>query len=116
MMQRVVIAVLTAAAGFAQDVARMEQVIQAEVSGKKFMGSVLVARGNEVLLSKGYGSANLEWDIPNSPSHQVPFGIYHQAVHRSLDPLAGRARQAEGGRPGEEVFARRSRRLFEHPA
>jgi hypothetical protein len=28
------------------------------------MCSVLVARGDEVLLSKGYGSANLEWNIP----------------------------------------------------
>jgi CubicO group peptidase (beta-lactamase class C family) len=32
------------------------------------MGSVLVARDDEVVCSKGYGSANLEWNIPNSPS------------------------------------------------
>jgi CubicO group peptidase (beta-lactamase class C family) len=38
----------------------MDQVVQSYVSDKKFMGSVLVARGGEVLLSRGYGSANLE--------------------------------------------------------
>ena len=39
-----------------------------------FMGSVLVARGDEVILSKGYGSANLEWKIPNSPSTKFRLG------------------------------------------
>ena len=36
----------------------MDQVVQSYVSEKKFMGSVLVARGDETLFSKGYGSAN----------------------------------------------------------
>jgi CubicO group peptidase (beta-lactamase class C family) len=35
---------------------------------------VLVARGGEVLLSKGYGSANLEWSIPNSPATKFRLG------------------------------------------
>ena len=39
----------------AQDLARMEQLIRARVDDKSFMGTVLVARGDEVLLSKGYG-------------------------------------------------------------
>jgi CubicO group peptidase (beta-lactamase class C family) len=47
---------------------RMDQIVQTFVSNKQFMGSVLVARGDEVLLSKGYGSANLEWEIPNTPA------------------------------------------------
>jgi CubicO group peptidase (beta-lactamase class C family) len=38
------------------------------------MGSVLVARGGQVLLSKGYGSANLEWEIPNSPNTKFRLG------------------------------------------
>src|ERR1700730_6447271 len=57
-----------------QDIPRMEQVIQFYVSSGSFMGSVLVARGNEVLLDKGYGSANLEWDVPNSPSTKFRLG------------------------------------------
>lgn len=57
-----------------QDVARMEQIVQEAVMKKTFMGAVLVARGSDVLLSKGYGFANLEWDIPNSPSAKFRLG------------------------------------------
>src|SRR5882757_6053848 len=53
---------------------RMDQVVQSYVTSKRFMGSVLVARGKEILLSKGYGSANLEWDLPNSPSTKFRLG------------------------------------------
>jgi len=52
----------------------MQQVVQSYVDGKQFMGSVLVARDAKILLSKGYGSANLEWDIPNSPSAKFRLG------------------------------------------
>jgi CubicO group peptidase (beta-lactamase class C family) len=31
------------------------------------MGVALVARGSKILINKGYGAANLEWDIPNTP-------------------------------------------------
>ncbi len=74
MMRRIGIALLLAAAGLAQDVSRMDQVVDSYVSNKTFMGSVLVARGDQVLLSKGYGSANLEWNIPNSPSTKFRLG------------------------------------------
>ncbi|MBV9766591.1 MAG: beta-lactamase family protein, partial [Acidobacteriaceae bacterium] len=53
---------------------RLEQVIQSYVSSHQFMGSVLVARGEEIVLSRGYGSANLEWDIPNSPATKFRLG------------------------------------------
>ncbi len=53
---------------------RMDQIVQSYVSNKQFMGSVLVARGNEVLFSKGYGSANLEWEIPNTSSTKFRLG------------------------------------------
>ena len=56
------------------DLPRMEQVIQSFVCGRHFMGSVLVARGNEIILDKGYGFANLEWNIPNSPSTKFRLG------------------------------------------
>jgi CubicO group peptidase (beta-lactamase class C family) len=54
--------------GFAQDVARMDQVVQSYVSNGTFAGSVLVARGSDVIVSKGYGLANVEWNVPSSPS------------------------------------------------
>jgi CubicO group peptidase (beta-lactamase class C family) len=63
--------VLTAA----QDMsARFEQIIQHYVSNHQFMGSVLVAKGDETLLDRGYGSANLEWNVPNSPTGKFRLG------------------------------------------
>ncbi len=63
-----------ASAAFAQDAARMEQVIQSHVQNRTFMGSVLVAKGDTVLLSKGYGSASLELDVPNAPATKFRIG------------------------------------------
>jgi CubicO group peptidase (beta-lactamase class C family) len=74
-MHRFLALVLLAGTCLAQDdVARMEQVIQSYVAGKQFMGSALVARDGVVLLSKGYGSANLEWDIPNTSTTKFRLG------------------------------------------
>jgi CubicO group peptidase (beta-lactamase class C family) len=52
----------------------MDQIVQSYVTNHQFMGSVLVARGGQVLLSKGYGSANLEWEVPNSPNTKFRLG------------------------------------------
>jgi CubicO group peptidase (beta-lactamase class C family) len=60
MKLRFALPLLLACGACAQDVARMEQVIQSYMANRQFMGSVLVAKGAQVLLSKGYGSANLE--------------------------------------------------------
>jgi CubicO group peptidase (beta-lactamase class C family) len=51
----------------------MEQIVQSYVPGK-FMGTVLVAQDGKVLLDKGYGFANLEWDIPNTPTTKFRLG------------------------------------------
>jgi CubicO group peptidase (beta-lactamase class C family) len=53
---------------------RMDQIVQSYVANKQFMGSVLVARGDQVLFSKGYGSANLEWGIPDTPATKFRLG------------------------------------------
>lgn len=55
------------------DVARMEQIVQSYVP-KQFMGTVLVAQDGRVLLDKGYGFANLEWQIPNTPTTKFRLG------------------------------------------
>ena len=68
------IVLLVACGGLAQDVARMEQVIHSYTANRQFMGSVLVAKGTDILLNKGYGSANLEWDVPNSPATKFRLG------------------------------------------
>src|ERR1700733_11057500 len=54
---------------------RMEQVVQSYVSDKQFMGSVLVARGETIVLDKGYGFANLEWNVPNTPTTKFRLGF-----------------------------------------
>src|SRR5262245_54756123 len=70
-----------------QDAAKMDQVVQAEVARKVFMGSVLVARGNDILLSKGYGMANVEWDIPNAPSTKFRLGSITKQFTAASIPL-----------------------------
>jgi CubicO group peptidase (beta-lactamase class C family) len=66
---------LLASACLAQDnVSRMEQVVQSYVDSKQFMGAALVARDGKVLLSKGYGFANLEWGVLNSPASKFRLG------------------------------------------
>jgi len=65
---------LLTATVFAQDPARLDQIVQSYVASDHFMGTVLVAKGDKVLLSKGYGSANLEWNVPNAPSTKFRLG------------------------------------------
>jgi len=75
------------------DILRMEQVIQSSVSDQHFMESVLVARGNDVILDKGYGFANLEWEVPNSPSTKFRLGsITKQFTAASILLLAERGK------------------------
>lgn len=70
----VVMAVVAVSAA-AQDaaVARMDQVIQS-YAPPRFMGTVLVARGDTIVLSKAYGAANLEWNIPNTTATKFRLG------------------------------------------
>ena len=58
----------------AQDPERMDEVVSAEADTGAYMGAVLVAKGDEILLDKGYGSANLEWDIANTPAAKFRIG------------------------------------------
>lgn len=58
----------------AQDTARMEQIIQSHVADRSFMGTVLVTKDGHALLDKGYGSADLEWQIPNAPDVKFRLG------------------------------------------
>jgi len=58
----------------AQDLKRLEALVDTAVANDHFSGTVLVAKGDRVLLDKGYGSANLEWNIPNAPSTKFRLG------------------------------------------
>jgi CubicO group peptidase (beta-lactamase class C family) len=74
MLSRIVLSVLLAVPCLAQDATRMDQIVQSYVADHKFMGTALVARGDQVLFTKAYGSANLEWDIPNTPNTKFRLG------------------------------------------
>jgi CubicO group peptidase (beta-lactamase class C family) len=75
MIPRLTATFLLAGACLAQNLdSRMDQIVQSYVGNQQFMGSVLVARGSDLLFSKGYGSANLEWDIPNTPATRFRLG------------------------------------------
>lgn len=50
----------------AQTRQRFQQVVQPYADAQMFMGSVLVARNGNIIFSKSYGMADLEWNIPNS--------------------------------------------------
>jgi len=45
---------------------RLDAFVESYAENGEFNGSVLVSYQGEVLLSKGYGYANMEWKIPNS--------------------------------------------------
>jgi CubicO group peptidase (beta-lactamase class C family) len=53
---------------------RMDQVARFYVDAHQFMGPVLVARGDDVIFSQVYGSANLEWNVPNTPDTKFRIG------------------------------------------
>ncbi len=57
-----------------QDPVRMNEIVEARIVGSGFMGAVLVARGDDVLLNEGYGFANLEWGIANTTDTKFRIG------------------------------------------
>jgi len=52
----------------------LDQIVQDFVGKQEFMGTVLVARGDTEVFAKSYGSANLEWRIPNSSTTKFRVG------------------------------------------
>lgn len=54
--------------------ARLNQIAASYTPHQAFMGTVLVADGDKVLLDKGYGMADLEWEIPNTPDVKFRLG------------------------------------------
>lgn len=46
---------------------QIDLIIKNNIKSSQFSGSVILAQKGKVLLNKGYGYANLEYNIPNSP-------------------------------------------------
>lgn len=47
---------------------RLDSIVKNYVDSSEFIGSVLIAKNGEILLKKGYGFADIENKIPNTPS------------------------------------------------
>jgi CubicO group peptidase (beta-lactamase class C family) len=54
--------------------AKADEYCQAQVAINRFSGSVLVAKGDQVLFAKGYGLANVEHVVPNTPQSKFRLG------------------------------------------
>jgi CubicO group peptidase (beta-lactamase class C family) len=68
---------LIAACALAQEAAPITSKLDEYLSAaakQGFTGSALVARDGKVIFSKGYGMANAEWDIPNTPQTKFRLG------------------------------------------
>jgi CubicO group peptidase (beta-lactamase class C family) len=51
----------------AQDInVRLDEIAKTRADAKQFMGSVLIAKGDQLLFEKSYGSADMQWNVPNS--------------------------------------------------
>ncbi|MEO7146176.1 MAG: serine hydrolase [Bryobacteraceae bacterium] len=58
-----------------QDVpAKVDEYVNAYVQQGRFSGSILVAKGGEVVASKGYDMADAELDVPNTPDTKFRLG------------------------------------------
>ncbi|WP_298238044.1 serine hydrolase [uncultured Algibacter sp.] len=53
---------------------KIDELISKYTEYGKFNGSVLVANQGEVIYKKGFGMANMEWDIPNAPNTKHRLG------------------------------------------
>ncbi len=63
---------------------RMNEIVTANAKDNGFVGSVLVVDGDTVLLNKGYGMANLEWNQPNAPDVKFRLGSLTKQFTSSL--------------------------------
>lgn len=53
---------------------KVDEYLKAAMKARRFAGSVLIARNGQVLVSKGYGMANLEDVAPNTPETKFRLG------------------------------------------
>ena len=53
---------------------KVDELVKAHAAVNNFSGTVLIARAGTPLLAKGYGYANIEWQIPNTPQTKFRIG------------------------------------------
>lgn len=66
---------LTSPFAFAQNkAAKIDAIVGQYVTNRQFNGTVLVAEKGQVIFKKGYGMANMEWNIANTPDTRFRLG------------------------------------------
>lgn len=53
---------------------RIDQIMQARAAAGEFNGSVLVARRGRIVYQRGFGLANVEWNLPNDVNTKFEIG------------------------------------------
>lgn len=53
---------------------KIDAFLKTQAEGNRFIGAALVALGDEIILSKGYGMAHREQEIPNTPTTRFRIG------------------------------------------
>ena len=70
-----ILLLVTTSSTFSQiKVEEIDQLLVKYKELQQFNGSALVAHQGKVILKKGYGMANMEWDIPNTPETKHRLG------------------------------------------
>jgi CubicO group peptidase (beta-lactamase class C family) len=74
-------------------VQRVDEYMQAEMRVNGFSGTILVARKGTPIVARGYGLANAEWDVPNTPRTKFRLGsITKQFTSMAVMQLQQQAR------------------------
>lgn len=66
--------VLSGAARAQDLLPKLDEYAQAAARAERFSGAILVARDGKILVSKGYGMADVENDVPNTPETRFRLG------------------------------------------
>ena len=71
----VIVLLVSQQVALAQDhAAKVQQVLELANKYRQFNGSALVAENGKVIFKGGFGLANMEWNIPNTPDTKFRLG------------------------------------------
>jgi len=80
-------------------VSKIDEYMNATTKSGLFMGSILVARDGKVVVSRGYGMANLEWNIPNTPQTKFDIASVAKTFTATLVLMLQERSKLSGGDP-----------------
>ncbi|MCK0070215.1 beta-lactamase family protein [Kordiimonas laminariae] len=64
--------------------AELKELVDGYASKQGFSGTVLIARGGEILVEASYGEADIEWGVPNTPSALYRIGSLSKPLTATL--------------------------------